>query len=88
MIEKSVQKIIKKRRLTGVVVSDKMMKTAVVLVKRVKVHPKYKKRYTVSKKYHAHDVKNECKLGDKVAIEACRPYSKQKKWRVVTRNQN
>lgn len=71
------------RQLQGIVVSDKMAKTVVVKVERLKVHPKYKKRYKVSKKYKAHDEKNECKVGDKVLIQECRPISKDKKWIVI-----
>jgi len=47
------------------------------------MHPKYHKRYTVSKNYKAHDEKNEYKPGDKVIIQECRPLSKDKRWRVV-----
>jgi len=72
-----------KKVLTGRVVSDKMKKTVVVEVERLKEHPKYKKRYKVRKKYKAHDEKNECKIGDKVLIEECRPLSKEKRWRVI-----
>ncbi|MCK5510747.1 30S ribosomal protein S17, partial [Candidatus Parcubacteria bacterium] len=55
-----------KKKFQGVVVSDKQDKTIVVKVDRVKIHPKYKKRFTVSKKYKVHDEKNKCKEGDKV----------------------
>ncbi|MCD6528362.1 30S ribosomal protein S17 [bacterium] len=72
-----------KKQLIGKVVSTKMHKTVVVSVERLKVHPKYKKRYKSSKKYKAHDEKEECKLGDKVIIEECRPISKEKRWRVI-----
>lgn len=72
-----------KKKLTGIVVSDRMQKTVVVEVKRVVSHPKYKKRYNVSKKYKAHDENNEYKVGDKVVIEESRPYSKDKKWKVI-----
>jgi len=72
-----------KKKLQGEVVSDKMQKTVVVEVKRVKMHPKYKKRYIVSKRYKAHDEKNEFKVGDKVIIEECRPLSKEKRWKVI-----
>jgi len=72
-----------KKRLVGKVVSDKMQKTVVVLVERIKEHPKYKRRYRVWKKYKAHDEKKECKVGDKVIIEECRPISKEKRWRVI-----
>ena len=72
-----------KKQITGVVVSNKMQKTVVVKVERIKEHPKYKKRYKVHKKYKAHDEKGECKAGDKVIIEECRPMSKEKRWRVI-----
>ena len=77
-----------KRKLEGVVVSDKMDKTAVVLVKRLKEHPKYKKRYWVSKRFKAHDEKNEYKIGDRVVIEETRPLSKEKRWRIIARIDN
>jgi len=72
-----------KKRLKGTVVSNKMQKTVVVEVERVKEHPKYKRRYKVHKKYKAHYDKGEYHVGDKVTIEECRPISKDKKWRVV-----
>lgn len=78
------KKIIK-RKLEGVVVSDKQDKTVVVKVSRVKVHPKYKKRYAVSKKYHAHDENNIYKPGDEVVIVEARPLSKNKRWRVLSK---
>lgn len=67
----------------GVVVSDKMDKTVVVVEETMKLHKLYKKRVKVSKKYKAHDEKNECKIGDKVRIMETRPLSKEKNWRVV-----
>jgi len=72
-----------KKQLIGTVISDKMQKTVVVEVERIKEHPKYKKRYKVHKRYKAHDEKREYKVGDRVLIEECRPISKEKKWRVV-----
>jgi small subunit ribosomal protein S17 len=72
-----------KRRFEGVVVSDKMQKTIVVRVDRVKTHPKYHKQYAVSKRYKVHDEKNEFKTGDKVAFVETRPMSKDKRWRVI-----
>lgn len=72
-----------KRQLTGIIISDKTEKTAVVKVERIKEHPKYKKRYKVHKKYKAHNKNNEHKAGDKVVIEECRPISKDKKWKIV-----
>lgn len=78
----------KKRTKIGVVVSDKMDKTAVVEVERLKEHPLYKKRYKISKRYKAHDPKNEYKKGDKVEIEETRPLSREKRWRVVSKITN
>ena len=72
-----------KRKLKGIVVSDKMQKTVVVRVTRLKFHSKYKKYYRVSKKFKAHDEKNQCRVGDKVIIEETRPLSKEKRWKVV-----
>ena len=72
-----------KRQLKGIIVSDKMQKTVVVRVGRKKSHPKYKKIYSVHKRYKAHDEKGECKVGDKVIIEESRPISKDKKWKVI-----
>jgi len=72
-----------KHQLTGKVVSDKMEKTVVVLVNRMKEHPKYHKRYKVSKKYKAHDANKEYHEGDTVVIEECRPLSHDKRFKVV-----
>ncbi len=80
-IKKESHKIM--RSFTGVVVSDKMDKTIVVKVNRTKVHPKYKKRYTISDNYKVHDAKNKFKVGDKVNFVECRPLSKNKRWRVI-----
>lgn len=73
----------KPRLLQGEVVSDKMDKTAVVLVSRFKQHPKYKKRYLVSKKYKAHNENNQYKTGDRVIIRESCPISKDKKWVII-----
>ncbi len=72
-----------KRRLTGRVVSDRMKKTVTVLVERRVQHPLYGKFITRSKKYHAHDEASECKEGDLVLIEECRPLARTKAWRVI-----
>ncbi|MCB9802505.1 30S ribosomal protein S17 [Candidatus Nomurabacteria bacterium] len=72
-----------KRKLQGEVVSNKMDKSVIVKVITIKTHPKYKKQYKVSRKYSAHDEKNEYQIGDVVIIEACRPLSKTKRWRVL-----
>ena len=72
-----------KRTLAGRVVSDKMQKTVTVVVERRVKHPLYGKVITRSKKYHAHDEKNEYHEGDRVMIEECRPLAATKSWRVV-----
>jgi len=72
-----------KKRLTGKVVSNKMQKTVVVEVERIKEHQKYKRRFKVHKKYKAHDEKGEYKVGERVIIEECRPISKEKRWKVI-----
>lgn len=71
--------------MRGEVVSDAMQKTAVVSVKSIKEHPIYRKRYTVTKRYKAHDENKEYKVGDKVMIEEVRPLSKDKRWKVIGR---
>ncbi len=71
-----------KRIFEGVVVSDKMDKTIVVLVKKSKAHPIYKKYMVKSKKFKAHDEKNSAKIGDVVQIIECRPISKDKSFRL------
>lgn len=77
------KKVIKKFK--GTVVSTKMAKTAVVIVDDFKMHPKYKKRYKVSKKYKVHDETNSAKVGDVVEFVECRPLSKDKKWRLASK---
>jgi len=67
----------------GLVVSDKMEKTAVVAIVRLKRHPLYGRVQRVTKKFKAHDESNECKIGDRVRIMETRPISKQKNWRVL-----
>jgi small subunit ribosomal protein S17 len=69
--------------MQGVVVSDKMNKTVVVLVERRVMHPVYKKFIKRSSKFAAHDEHNKYKVGDRVWIEECRPISKRKHWRIV-----
>lgn len=70
----------KGRTLTGTVVSDKMTKTVVVEITRLKMHPKYKKQYKVSERYKAHDEKGEYHTGDRVIIRETRPLSKEKRF--------
>lgn len=72
-----------KKRIKGVVVSDKMQKTVVVLVHRFVKHPKYGKFMRISKKYKAHDEINKYKIGDTVFIEEVKPISKDKTFKVV-----
>lgn len=72
-----------KKQLKGIIISNKMQKTVVVEVERIKESPKYKRRYKVHKKYKAHDEKEEYKIGDRVIIKECRPLSKGKRWRVI-----
>lgn len=72
-----------KRILQGEVVSDKNAKTVVVLVERRFKHPLLQKVVRRTKRYHAHDENNDCKLGDIVRIEECRPISKNKTWKIV-----
>jgi len=72
-----------KKKLKGIVVSDKMQKTVVVKVERIKEHPKYKRRYKIHKRIKAHDENKDFHLGDNVIIEECVPISKDKKWKVI-----
>ena len=72
-----------RKERVGVVVSDKMDKTITVAAKYKERHPIYGKFVTTTKKYHAHDEKNECEMGDTVRIMETRPLSKTKRWRVV-----
>ncbi|PIQ69380.1 MAG: 30S ribosomal protein S17 [Candidatus Tagabacteria bacterium CG_4_10_14_0_2_um_filter_40_13] len=71
------------KKTKGIVVSDKMAKTVVVEVKRYIKHPLYGKYIKSSKRYKAHDEKNEYKVGDKVIIEETKPMSKDKHWKVA-----
>ncbi len=71
------------RRLEGTVVSDKMQKTVVVEVERMKLNKKYKKYFKVTNRFKAHDEKNEYHPDDKVIIEETRPLSKEKRWKVI-----
>ena len=72
-----------RRRLTGRVVSDKMDKTVTVVIERLVRHTVYGKYLRRSSKLHAHDENNECRIGDLVMIEQCRPLAKTKAWRLV-----
>lgn len=71
------------RSKKGIVTSSKMDKTIVVTVHTYRTHPKYKKRYRISKKFYAHDPENSLKKGDEVTIYETKPLSKNKRWTVV-----
>lgn len=71
-----------KRELIGLIVSDKMNKSVVVQIERFVQHKVYKKFMKRYKKYHAHDEKNECRIGDIVKIIETRPLSKLKRFRI------
>ncbi len=78
MVDRNLRKI-----RTGVVTSNKMDKTVTVLIERKVKHPIYGKFVKKSTKFHAHDDKNECSIGDLVKIMETRPLSKTKRWRLV-----
>lgn len=71
-----------RRRLVGVVTSDRMDKSITVLVERTVQHPMYRKIVRRSTRLHAHDERNDARIGDLVTIEECRPISKTKSWRL------
>lgn len=71
------------RTKKGTVTSTKMDKTIVVKVDTYKVHPKYHKRFKISKKFYAHDDENQCKEGQLVIIKETKPLSKLKRWALV-----
>jgi small subunit ribosomal protein S17 len=79
----SSPKINRKQQLTGLVVSDRMDKTVVVKVDIRKTHAKYKKGYTLSRKFKAHDEENAYHIGDRVVIESIKPKSKEKRFAVI-----
>ena len=74
-----------KKILNGVVIKDQNKKTITVLVKRKYSHPFFKKVITSSKKYHVHDEENKFKVGDVVEIIESKPYSKKKRWEVISK---
>ena len=79
----NVSEIKPKKFFEGVVVSDKMKDTAVVLVERYIKHPKYGKFMKLGKRFKAHDAGNTHKVGDKVTIEETRPISKEKRFKII-----
>jgi small subunit ribosomal protein S17 len=83
MSEQGVAERNRRKVRDGIVVSDKMEKTVVVLVQEKKSHPLYKKVVQHSRRFKVHDEKGECGLGDRVRITETRPISKEKRWRVA-----
>lgn len=73
------------RKLEGTIISDKMKKTRVVVVQRMKQHPRYEKYYKVTTRYKAHDAENTYHVGERVVIQEARPHSKEKRWVIVGR---
>lgn len=73
------------RKLQGTIVSDKMNKTRVIEITRLKQHPKYKKYYKITKRFKAHDENNEYKAGDRVIFEETKPMSKEKRWKIISK---
>ncbi|MFY9458069.1 MAG: 30S ribosomal protein S17 [Candidatus Spechtbacterales bacterium] len=73
------------KKLKGTIVSDKMDKTVVVEVITLKKHPKYERRFKMSKRYKAHDPENKYKgkVGEVVRIEETRPMSRDKRWKII-----
>jgi len=78
-----MEKTSAKRQMIGQIVSNKMNNTVVVKIEHIKVHPKYHKRFKVSKKHAAHNTDPEIKVGDRVIIEETKPISKTKNWKVI-----
>ena len=78
-----MEKTTKRKTLQGHVVSNKMDKTVVVQVERKYMHPNFKKVVKSTRKYSAHDEKNECKTGDFISIRETRPLSRTKRWRML-----
>ena len=71
------------RRFTGEVLTAPGHKTISVAVKTIRMHPKYRKQFSTTKKFAVHDEKNEAKAGNIVSFEECRPLSKTKRWRLI-----
>jgi small subunit ribosomal protein S17 len=71
------------KQKVGIVISNKMQKTIVVKIENRYPHPIYSKILVKTKKYLAHDELEECKIGDQVLVEECRPLSKRKRWKLI-----
>ncbi|MBL7076884.1 MAG: 30S ribosomal protein S17 [Kiritimatiellae bacterium] len=84
MTEKTESQQVTRKQRNGTVVSVSGEKSVVVRVETRRRHPMYSKVVRVHRKFHAHDESSQAKVGDKVQIEECRPYSKMKRWRVTT----
>ena len=67
----------------GIVISNKMQKTIVIKIENRYPHPIYSKTLIKTKKYLVHDEKNQCNIGDQVAVQECRPLSKRKRWKLI-----
>ena len=80
--QETVQKSRRQQKI-GLVDSNKMDKTIVVVVESLKKHRIYKRTYKQTKRFYAHDENNECQIGDMVRIEESRPLSKLKRWRLI-----
>lgn len=83
MNDANEQNKVTRRTLTGRVVSDRMDKTATVVIERKVRHPVYGKYVRRSTKLHVHDANNDCRTGDTVEIASCRPLSRSKSWMLV-----
>jgi len=79
------QQVNNPRRFQGTVVSSKMNDTAIVTIVGKKTHPKYKKRYKVTRRFSCHNKDNKFKEGEVVIFEECRPMSKTKRWRILSK---
>lgn len=71
------------KQQVGIVISNKMQKTIVVKIENRYSHPIYSKTLIKTKKYLAHDELDECKIGDQVVVQECRPLSKRKRWKLI-----
>ena len=74
------------QKITGTIVKVSSLQTVHIQTKVTKVHPLYRKRYSLLKRYVAHDAAGTAKVGDIVTISPCRPVSKSKRWAIVTPN--
>lgn len=80
----TIERKVMRRRFEGVVASAPGHKTIGAVVERLRIHPKYRKQYTTRRRFQVHDEKNEARVGDKISFTECRPFSKTKRWRLVS----